>query len=169
MAKKNNVNITSKNTYISSKALKRATTPSGDNKKEKEDNEIKKAIRGGVESISGSIKKTNDYLALITGAVLGCSGITPDTDFETLKSRITNNESLTKIIHNEFSNLTNSLKDSLKDNINNLSNVISQLKPSESSNTNNLDLKFENNTGYDIKLYTELSDNKVKVKVNRSK
>lgn len=33
----------------------------------------------------------------------------------------------------------------------------------------NLDLKFENNTGYDIKLYTELSDNKVKVKVNRSK
>ena len=32
-----------------------------------------------------------------------------------------------------------------------------------------LDLKFENNTGYDIKLYTELSDNKVKVKVNRSK
>ena len=115
MAKKNNINITSKNTYISSKALKRATTPSGDNKKEKEDNEIKKAIRGGVDSISGSIKKTNDYLALITGAVLGCTGITPDTDFETLKSRITNNESLTKIIHNEFSNLTNSLKDSLKD------------------------------------------------------
>ena len=33
----------------------------------------------------------------------------------------------------------------------------------------NLDLKFENNTGYDIKLYTELSDNKVKVKVNRLK
>ena len=32
-----------------------------------------------------------------------------------------------------------------------------------------LDLKFENNTGYDIKLYTELSDNKVKVKVNRLK
>ena len=143
MAKKNNINITSKNTYISSKALKKATTPSGDNKKEKEDNEIKKAIRGGVESISDSIKKTNDYLALITGAVLGCSGITPDTDFETLKSRITNNESLTNIIHNEFSNLTNSLKDSLKDNINNLSNVISQLKPSESSNTDNLDLKFE--------------------------
>ena len=33
----------------------------------------------------------------------------------------------------------------------------------------NLDLKFENNTGYDIKLYTELSDNKVNVKVNRLK
>ena len=32
-----------------------------------------------------------------------------------------------------------------------------------------LDLKFENNTGYDIKLYTELSDNKVKVKVNKLK
>lgn len=33
----------------------------------------------------------------------------------------------------------------------------------------NLDLKFENNTGYDIKLYTELSDDKVNVKVNRLK
>ena len=32
-----------------------------------------------------------------------------------------------------------------------------------------LDLKFENNTGYDIKLYTELSNNKVKVKVNKLK
>lgn len=32
-----------------------------------------------------------------------------------------------------------------------------------------LDLKFKNNTGYDIKLYTELSDNKVKVKVNKLK
>ena len=32
-----------------------------------------------------------------------------------------------------------------------------------------LDLKFENNTGYDIKLYTELSDNKVKVTVNKLK
>ena len=139
MAKKNNINITSKNTYISSKALKRATTPSGDNKKEKEDNEIKKAIRGGVESISGSIKKTNDYLALITGAVLGCPGITPDTDFETLKSRITNSESLTNIINNGFSNLTNSLKED----ISNLNKVISQLKPLKPSNTDNLDLKFE--------------------------
>ena len=142
MAKKNNINITSKNTYISSKALKRATTPSGDNKKEKEDNEIKKAIRGGVESISGSIKKTNDYLALITGAVLGCPGITPDTDFETLKSRITNSESLTNIINNRFSNLTNSLKED----ISNLNKVISQLKPLKPSNTPNNDdtkLSFE--------------------------
>lgn len=32
-----------------------------------------------------------------------------------------------------------------------------------------LDLKFENNTGYDIKLYTELSNNRVKVKVNKLK
>lgn len=32
-----------------------------------------------------------------------------------------------------------------------------------------LDLKFENNTGYDIKLYTELSDKKIKVKVNKLK
>ena len=32
-----------------------------------------------------------------------------------------------------------------------------------------LDLKFENNTGYDIKIYVELSDNKVKVKVNSLK
>ncbi len=32
-----------------------------------------------------------------------------------------------------------------------------------------LDLKFRNNTSYDIKLYTELSDNKVKVKVNKLK
>ena len=32
-----------------------------------------------------------------------------------------------------------------------------------------LDLKFENNTGYDIKLYTELSDNKVKVTINKLK
>ena len=32
-----------------------------------------------------------------------------------------------------------------------------------------LDLKFENNTGYDIKLYAELSNNKVKVKVNKLK
>ena len=32
-----------------------------------------------------------------------------------------------------------------------------------------LDLKFKNDTGYDIKLYTELSDNKVKVKVNKLK
>ena len=32
-----------------------------------------------------------------------------------------------------------------------------------------LDLKFENNTGYDIKLYTELSNNKVQVKVNKLK
>lgn len=32
-----------------------------------------------------------------------------------------------------------------------------------------LDLKFKNNTGYDIKLYTELSDNKVKVKVDKLK
>ena len=43
MAKKNNINITSKNTYISSKALKKAETPSGDNKKEKQDEELKKA------------------------------------------------------------------------------------------------------------------------------
>lgn len=32
-----------------------------------------------------------------------------------------------------------------------------------------LDLKFKNKTGYDIKLYTELSDNKVKVKVDKLK
>lgn len=32
-----------------------------------------------------------------------------------------------------------------------------------------LDLKFENNTGYDIKLYAELSDKKIKVKVNKLK
>lgn len=32
-----------------------------------------------------------------------------------------------------------------------------------------LDLKFRNNTGYDIKLYTELSDNKVKVTINKLK
>lgn len=32
-----------------------------------------------------------------------------------------------------------------------------------------LDLKFENNTGYDIKLYAELSDNKVKVTINKLK
>ena len=32
-----------------------------------------------------------------------------------------------------------------------------------------LDLKFENNTGYDIKLYVKLSDNKVEVKVNSLK
>ena len=138
MAKKNNINITSKNTYISSKALNKAKTPAGDIQKEKQDEELKKAIRGGVESISGSIKKTNDYLALITGAVLGVQGITQTATFESLRSKITNNKSLTNIIHNEFSNLTNSLKDSLKDNINNLSNVISQLKPSESLNTDTL-------------------------------
>lgn len=125
MAKKNNINITSNNTYISSKALKKAETPSGDNEKQKKDDKLNSAIKGGVDSISDSIKKTNDYLAVITGAVLGVQGITLNTDFETLKSRITNSESLTKIINNEFSNL----KDSLKDNINNLSNVISQLKP----------------------------------------
>ena len=126
MAKKNNVNITSNNTYISLKALHKAKTPSGDNKKEKQDDELKKAIRGGVESISDSIKKTNDYLALITGTVLGVQGITQTATFESLRSKITNNESLTKIINNGFLNLTNSLKDSLKDNINNLSNAISQ-------------------------------------------
>lgn len=126
MAKKNNINITSNKTYISSKALKKAETPSGDNEAQKKDDKLNSAIKGGVESISGSIKKTNEYLAVITGAVLGVQGITLNTDFETLKSRITNSESLTKIINNEFSNL----KDSLKDNINNLSNVISQLKPS---------------------------------------
>lgn len=126
MAKKNNINITSKNTYISSKALNKAKTPAGDNKKEKQDEELKKAIRGGVESISGSIKKTNEYLALITGAVLGVQGITQTATFESLRSKITNNESLTNIINNGFSNLTNSLKN----NIDNLSNVISQLKPS---------------------------------------
>lgn len=125
MAKKNNINITSNKTYISSKALKKAETPSGDNEAQKKDDKLNSAIKGGVESISGSIKKTNEYLAVITGAVLGVQGITLNTDFETLKSRITNSESLTKIINNEFSNL----KDSLKDNINNLSNVISQLKP----------------------------------------
>ncbi len=32
-----------------------------------------------------------------------------------------------------------------------------------------LDLKFENNTGYNIKLYAELSDKKIKVKVNKLK
>ena len=32
-----------------------------------------------------------------------------------------------------------------------------------------LDLKFRNNTSYDIKLYTELSDNKVKVTINKLK
>ena len=32
-----------------------------------------------------------------------------------------------------------------------------------------LDLKFRNNTGYDIKLYTELSDNKVRVAINKLK
>ena len=32
-----------------------------------------------------------------------------------------------------------------------------------------LDLKFRNNTGYDIKLYAELSDNKVKVTINKLK
>lgn len=32
-----------------------------------------------------------------------------------------------------------------------------------------LDLKFKNNTGYDIKLYAELSDKKIKVKVNKLK
>lgn len=126
MAKKNNINITSNKTYISSKALKKAETPSGDNEAQKKDDKLNSAIKGGVESISDSIKKTNEYLAVITGAVLGVQGITLNTDFETLKSRITNSESLTKIINNEFSNL----KDSLKDNINNLSNVISQLKPS---------------------------------------
>lgn len=142
MAKKNNINITSKNTYISSKALKKAETPSGDNKKEKEDYKLNSAIKGGVESISDSIKKTNDYLALITGAVLGCTGITPDTDFETLKSRITNNESLTNIIHNEFSNLTNSLKNNIDD----LSDTILQLKPSKPvkpSNNDDTKLSFE--------------------------
>lgn len=32
-----------------------------------------------------------------------------------------------------------------------------------------LDLKFRNNTGYDIKLYTELSNNKVRVTINKLK
>lgn len=32
-----------------------------------------------------------------------------------------------------------------------------------------LDLKFENNTGYNIKLYAELSNKKIKVKVNKLK
>ena len=157
MAKKNNINITSKNTYISSKALKRAETPSGDNKKEKEDYKLNSAIKGRVESISDSIKKTNDYLALITGAVLGCTGITPDTDFETLKSRITNNESLTNIIHNEFSNLTNSLKNNIDD----LSDTILQLKPSKPvkpSNNDDTKLSFEDQAliclkGIDSKLF----------------
>ena len=165
MAKKNNINITSKNTYISSKALKKAETPSGDNEKQKKDDKLISAIKGGVDSISDSIKKTNDYLAVITGAVLGFPDISQTMPFETLKSKITGNESLNNIINNGFSNL----KKSLKDNVKNLNNAILQLKPSESSNTDNLDLKFENNTGYDIKLYTELSDNKVKVKVNRLK
>ena len=126
MAKKNNINITSKNTYISSKALKRAETPSGDNEKQKKDDKLNSAIKGGVDSISDSIKKTNDYLAVITGAVLGFPDISPTMPFETLKSKITGNESLNNIINNGFSNLTNSLKN----NIDNLSNVISQLKPS---------------------------------------
>ena len=51
MAKKNNINITSKNTYISSKALKRAETPSGDNEKQKKDDKLISAIKGGVDSI----------------------------------------------------------------------------------------------------------------------
>ena len=139
MAKKNNINITSKNTYISSKALKRAETPSGDNEKQKKDDKLNSAIKGGVDSISNSIKKTNDYLAVITGAVLGFPDISPTMPFETLKSKITGNESLNKIINNGFSNL----KKSLKDNVKNLNNAILQLKPSESPNTDNLDLKFE--------------------------
>ena len=139
MAKKNNINITSKNTYISSKALKRAETPSGDNEKQNKDDKLNSAIKGGVDSISDSIKKTNDYLAVITGAVLGFPDISPTMPFETLKSKITGNESLNKIINNGFSNL----KKSLKDNVKNLNNAILQLKPSESSNTDNLDLKFE--------------------------
>ena len=94
MAKKNNINITSNKTYISSKALKKAETPSGDNEAQKKDDKLNSAIKGGVESISGSIKKTNEYLAVITGAVLGVQGITLNTDFETLKSRIDNIASL---------------------------------------------------------------------------
>ena len=126
MAKKNNINITSNNTYISSKALKRAETPSGDNEKQKKDDKLNSAIKGGVDSISDSIKKTNDYLAVITGAVLGFPDISPTMPFETLKSKITGNESLNKIINNGFSNL----KKSLKDNVKNLNNAILQLKPS---------------------------------------
>ncbi len=139
MAKKNNINITSKNTYISSKALKRAETPSGDNEKQKKDDKLISAIKGGVDSISDSIKKTNDYLAVITGAVLGFPDISPTMPFETLKSKITGNESLNNIINNGFSNL----KKSLKDNVKNLNNAILQLKPSESSNTDDSKLSFE--------------------------
>ena len=82
MAKKNNINITSNKTYISSKALKKAETPSGDNEAQKKDDKLNSAIKGGVESISGSIKKTNEYLAVITGAVLGVQGITLNTDLK---------------------------------------------------------------------------------------
>lgn len=139
MAKKNNINITSKNTYISSKALKRAETPSGDNEKQKKDDKLISAIKGGVDSISDSIKKTNDYLAVITGAVLGFPDISQTMPFETLKSKITGNESLNNIINNGFSNL----KKSLKDNVKNLNNAILQLKPSESSNTDDSKLSFE--------------------------
>lgn len=139
MAKKNNINITSNKTYISSKALKRAETPSGDNKKEKEDYKLNSAIKGRVESISESIKKTNDYLAVITGAVLGFPDISPTMPFETLKSKITGDESLTNIINNGFSKL----KKSLKDNVKNLNKTILTLKPSESSNTDDSKLSFE--------------------------